>query len=97
MEAILKVDIKEAARENRDYDYKCALKKLEKMFFDGVSDQAAKGHTYFEAHFSPIEYSVGLGLAVDKIKHQYRENGYTEEVERRAGDNTISRIKISWD
>ena len=89
--------IKKITRENRDYDYKCALKKLEKMFFDGVSDQAAKGHTYFEAHFSPIEYSVGLGLAVDKIKHYYRENGYTVEVERRAGDNTISRVKIRWD
>ena len=89
--------IKKMTRENRDYDYKCALKKLEKMFFEGVSNQAAKGHTYFEARFTSIEYSVGLGLAVDKIKHYYRENGYTVEVERRAGDNTISRIKISWD
>ena len=61
--------IKKITRENRDYDYKCALKKLEKMFFDGVSDQAAKGHTYFEARFSSIEYSVGLDLAGDTLKN----------------------------
>ena len=47
--------IKKITRENRDYDYKCALKKLEKMFFEGVSNQAAKGHTYFEVCFSSIE------------------------------------------
>ena len=89
--------IKKITRENRNYDYNCELKRLEKMFFDGVSNQAAKGHTYFEARFASIEYSVGLGLAVDKLKHYYIENGYTVEVERRAEDNTISRMKIRWD
>ena len=89
--------IKKITRENKDYDYKCALKKLEKMFFDGVSNQAAKGHTYFEVCFSSTEYSVGLGLAVDKIKHYYVENGYDVEIERRHENNTISRVKIRWD
>ena len=89
--------IKKITRENRDYDYKCALKKLEKMFFDGVSNQAAKGHTYFEARFSSVEYSVGLDLAIDKLKYYYVENGYDVEIERRHENNTISRVKIRWD
>ena len=89
--------IKKITRENIDYDYKCALKKLEKMFFDGVSNQAAKGHTYFETSFSSIEYSAGLDLAVDKLKHYYVENGYDVEIERRHENNTISRVKIRWD
>lgn len=88
--------IKEITRENRNYDYTTALKKLQSEFFEGVSSQAAKGRTSFEARFSSLEYSRGLGLAIDKLKREYVENGYTVEITRRE-ENTIEKVVIRWD